>query len=655
MSNWISAATHVLQPNCYALAGRLVLLAVFAVSSAALAAEQQPDARSRSEEFSKQIQPLLNRLCLDCHGPDYQEAEINLALYDSPESILKHRESWGKISEMLQFGAMPPDGSLQPTEAERELLVTWIHGMLTIDCDQIRDPGRVTLRRLNRAEYDNTIRDLTGLDLNLARDFPSDDVGEGFDNIGDVLSLPPLLMEKYLDAAVQVAEQMVGPVDVQPDESAEKRNRVLIAVPGEGRTPRDAARVVLDKFATRAFRRPVQPEELERLVGLTGSVLDGGSSFEEAIQVALTAVLVSPHFLFRVEDDRTGDVESPIRELNDFELASRLSYFLWSSMPDDELFALASRGELRQEPVLVAQVRRMIADPKSASLVDQFAAQWLNLRNLEEVTPDPNRFPGFDADLKRAMRRETELLFDAVMREDLRITEFLTADFTFVNQRLSEHYGIEGVQGDAFRRVGLPADQRIGLLTQASILTLTSNPTRTSAVKRGKWIMENILGTPPPDPPPNVPELEEAQRASQAATLREQLVLHRQNAVCASCHVQMDELGFGFENFDPIGRWRELDGGKPVDSAGELPSGERFQGPIELVKILSQRDKAFAEALARKMLTYALGRGLQYYDQCAVDSIVQRMQQHDYRFSSLVLGIVTSEPFRMRRTQGENE
>jgi hypothetical protein len=211
------------------------------------------------------------------------------------------------------------------------------------------------------------------------------------------------------------------------------------------------------------------------------------------------------------------------------------------------------------------------------------------------------------------------------------------------------------VQGDAFQQVGLPADQRVGLLTQASILTLTSNPTRTSAVKRGKWIMENILGTPPPDPPPNVPELEEAQQASQDATLREQLVLHRQNAVCASCHVQMDELGFGFENFDPIGRWREQDGGKPVDSAGELPSGERFQGPIELVKILSQRDKAFAEALARKMLTYALGRGLQYYDQCAVDSIVQRMQQHDYRFSSLVLGIVTSEPFRMRRTQGENE
>jgi hypothetical protein len=253
------------------------------------------------------------------------------------------------------------------------------------------------------------------------------------------------------------------------------------------------------------------------------------------------------------------------------------------------------------------------------------------------------------------MRRETELLFDAVMREDLRVPEFLVADFTFVNERLAKHYGIDGVSGEAFQQVKLPADQRVGLLTQASILTLTSNPTRTSAVKRGKWIMENILGTPPPDPPANVPGLEETQQAKPDATLREQLVLHRQNAVCASCHIQMDELGFGFENFDPVGRWRIQDGGKPIDSAGELPSGERFQGPIELVAILSQREQAFAEALARKMLTYALGRGLHYYDQCALETIVQRMEQNDFRFSSLVLGIVTSEPFRMRRTQGENE
>jgi hypothetical protein len=769
-------------------------LAMFLVAGSLTAAdtEQQSGARPEAEQFSRQVQPLLNRLCLECHGPKHEEAEINLGLYDSAESVLKNRETWSKISEMLQFGAMPPDDAAQPTQAERELLVTWINGFLALDCSQIRDPGRVTLRRLNRDEYDNTIRDLIGLDLNLARDFPSDDVGEGFDNIGDVLSLPPLLLEKYVDAAVKIAEQAIradaasvprqrlerrdltavgsaslnssgfyflpspglvsgefaferdgqyvlrveagaeqagderakvefsldgrrihvsevvapvdrmefyefktqvpagkhrfsaafindyynpgasnprdrdrnlairalevlGPVDRRPDEPALGTPRILTAVPGEGRSPRAAAREVLERFATRAYRRPVQTDEVDRLVRLASSVLDQGGSFEQAIQTAVAAVLVSPHFLFRVEDDRAAEGASPVRELNGYELASRLSYFLWSSMPDDELFALAGRGELHKAPVLETQVRRMIADPKSASLVENFAGQWLNLRNLEEVTPDPEQFPGFDADLKHAMRRETELLFDAVMREDLRVPEFLIADFTFVNERLAKHYGIDGVGGEAFQQVKLPADQRVGLLTQASILTLTSNPTRTSAVKRGKWIMENILGTPPPDPPANVPGLEETQQAKPDATLREQLVLHRQNAVCASCHIQMDELGFGFENFDPVGRWRIQDGGKPIDSAGELPSGERFQGPIELVAILSQREQAFAEALARKMLTYALGRGLHYYDQCALETIVQRMEQNDFRFSSLVLGIVTSEPFRMRRTQGENE
>jgi hypothetical protein len=399
----------------------------------------------------------------------------------------------------------------------------------------------------------------------------------------------------------------------------------------------------------------VKADEVDRLVRLADSVLDQRGSFEQAIQTAVAAVLVSPHFLFRIEDDGAAYAASPVRELNGYELASRLSYFLWSSMPDDELFTLAGRGELHDEAVLAQQVRRMIADPKSAALVENFAGQWLNLRNLDEATPDPKQFPGFDADLKHAMRRETELLFDAVMREDRRILEFLIADFTFVNERLAKHYGIDGVTGERFQQIRLPADQRVGLLTQASILTLTSNPTRTSAVKRGKWIMENILGTPPPDPPANVPGLEETQQAKPDATLREQLVLHRQNAVCASCHIQMDELGFGFENFDPVGRWRVEDDGKPIDSAGELPSGERFRGPIELVRILSQRERAFAEALTRKMLTYALGRGLQYYDQCAVEAIVQRMDQNDFRFSSLVLGIVTSEPFRMRRTQGENQ
>ncbi|MCL4204657.1 MAG: DUF1592 domain-containing protein [Pirellulaceae bacterium] len=780
-------------PNLICRAPAAFLATVLVTGPLSSAEADRPSTASpRAELFSRQVQPLLNRLCLDCHGPRQQEAEINLGLYDSAESVLRNRETWSKISEMLQFGAMPPDDAAQPTQAERESLVTWINGFLALDCSQVRDPGRVTIRRLNRVEYDNTIRDLIGLDLKLARDFPSDDVGEGFDNIGDVLSLPPLLLEKYVDAAVKIAEQairadaaampkqrlerrdltavgsatlnragvyflpspglvsgefvferdgqyvlrveagadqagderakvefsldgrrlhvgevlapvdrmefyefktpvssgkhrfsaafindyynprasdprdrdrnlairaleVVGPTDRPAGEPSRGSHRILTASPGDGRSPLDAAREVLERFAMRAYRRPMQAAEVDRLVHLADSVLDQGGSFEQAIQTAVAAVMVSPHFLFRIEDDSTADAASPVRELNGYELASRLSYFLWSSMPDDELFALAGRGELHNEAVLAQQVRRMIADPKSAALVENFGGQWLNLRNLDEATPDPKQFPGFDADLKHAMRRETELLFDAVMRQDRRIPEFLIADFTFVNERLAKHYGIDGVTGEKFQQIKLPADQRVGLLTQASILTLTSNPTRTSAVKRGKWIMENILGTPPPDPPANVPGLEETQQAKPDATLREQLVLHRQNAVCASCHIQMDELGFGFENFDPVGRWRVEDDGKPIDSAGELPSGERFRGPIELVRILSQRERAFAEALARKKLTYALGRGLQYYDQCAVEAIVQRMEQNDFRFSSLVLGIVTSEPFRMRRTQGENQ
>ncbi|MCH5377330.1 MAG: DUF1592 domain-containing protein, partial [Planctomycetes bacterium] len=448
--------------------------------------------------------------------------------------------------------------------------------------------------------------------------------------------------------------EVLGPIDRRAEDLPPSHRRIVIATPGSGRSPQQAARQVLESFASRAYRRPVQADELDRLVGLVDSVMKRGESYERGIQVAVAAILVTPHFLFRVEDDGTsGESGSPIRELNDYELASRLSYFLWSSMPDEELFDLASRSELSNNDVLLAQVRRMLADPKSESFVENFGGQWLNLRNLDDVTPDPEQFPGFDADLRKAMRRETELFFAAVMREDRSILDFLTADFTFVNERLAAHYGIAGVQGNDFQRVTLPPAQRAGLLTQPSILTLTSNPTRTSPVKRGKWIMENILGTPPPDPPPNVPALKETQQSKPDATLREQMVMHRQNPVCASCHLQMDELGFGFENFDAVGRWRDEAKGKPIDATGKLPSGERFAGPMELITILSRRDKAFAEAFARKMLTYALGRGLKYYDQCAIEKIVQAMEEDDYRFSSVVTGIVTSEPFRMRRTQGE--
>jgi PAS domain-containing protein len=375
-----------------------------------------------------------------------------------------------------------------------------------------------------------------------------------------------------------------------------------------------------------------------------------GDSFEQAMQVALTAVLVSPQFLFRVEQDPppAKNGTPAIRELDEFELASRLSYFLWSSMPDDELFASAAAGKLRDEVHREQQIRRMLADPKSDALVQNFALQWLNLRMLDGVTPDPQKFPEFSPELKADMRRETELFVQAILREDRSLLDFLDGRFTFVNERLAKHYGLKDVRGDEFRRVDFSDNRRGGIVTQASVLTLTSNPARTSPVKRGKWILENLLGSPPPDPPPDVPELEATQKAKPGLSLRQQLEIHRTNAVCASCHKTMDQLGFGLENFDAIGRWRDKDGGKAIDSSGELPGGDKFAGPSELAGVLKARRDEFVRCLAERMLTFSLGRGLVSQDRCAIDTIVEGVEKGDYRFSALVVEIANSEPFRKR-------
>jgi len=383
---------------------------------------------------------------------------------------------------------------------------------------------------------------------------------------------------------------------------------------------------------------------------LAQMALSKDETFERGIQLAVTGVLVSPHFLFRVEDqadpDSAGDGAVPV---GDYELASRVSYFLWSSMPDEELFELAAKGKLQDPKVLEEQVLRMLQDPKSQALVENFASQWLNLRNLDQVSPDPKRFPEFDGELREAMKNETKEFFAAIMREDRSVMEFLSGDFTVLNERLAKHYGISGVKGSEFQKVSLKDIPRAGVLTQASILTLTSNPTRTSPVKRGKWILENMLNEPPPPPPPNVPELEEASKESPGLSLRKQLEIHRESPTCASCHKLMDPLGLGFENFDAVGEWRDKDGKQPVDASGELPGGQTFEGPIELINILKQRRSQFRRCLVEKMLTYALGRGLEYYDRCAVETITKNMEKDNNRFSRMVLEIVKSRPFRFRR------
>lgn len=596
--------------------------------------------------FTQTVRPFLNEHCMDCHSGDSAEAGIAFDQYVDSANVQDDYERWETIIRLVQEHQMPPADVAQP---EPQAIIDFVAGveveLSKFDCSSEVHPGRVTLRRLNKAEYNNTIRDLTGLELRLADDFPSDDVGNGFDNIGDVLSIPPILLEKYLGAAEAVATA------VWEDEAV--RRRVFPHQP-ESESIEDrvaAARRNVSEFATRAFRRPIRPEEEERLFGIMRFAWQQDGSEAEIFQTVTAAILSSPHFLFRVEEDPDQDDEDGIRQLNGYELASRLSYFLWSSMPDQRLFDLASSGELTKHEVLAAEARRMLADPKSRALVDNFAGQWLQLRDVSRLMPDPGTFPDFDGALRAAMRRETEVFFEKVILEDRSVLDFLDADYTYVNERLARHYGIPDVTGDEFRRVELTNGRR-GVLTHASILTLTSNPTRTSPVKRGKWILDNILAEPPPPPPGAVPELEEG--GETLGSLREQMEQHRTNPTCASCHRTMDTLGFGMENFDAIGAWRERDGRVAVDASGELPGGKTFNGASELMQILAQEKKeAFCKCLAGKMMTYALGRGLGSYDRCAVKEAVSALSENDYRFSALVASIVTSDPFTMREARRE--
>lgn len=731
--------------------------------------------------FKEKLHPFVTKYCADCHNADDPEAGIDFSTFPTESSMLTGhgRNSWEKILSMLEIGAMPPADMEQPPAELRDELTAWLEDKLfNLDCDIIDDPGRVTVRRLNRAEYRNTIRDLLAVDFDPTQNFPTDDVGYGFDNIGDVLSLSPLLMEKYLDAVETITAEAIPVVtasdlrttldarrlnskprlgeqggfltlasraDVWTDYDApldgeyeidirakanqfgkelakmelrvdgkvvrtfdvkgemktddyvhrmrlesgrrkilvtftndeyvakkgdrnlfvgrfsitrptdkSKRSKVIQLWPEQGgRGIREAAMATLKPLIKRAFRGPVSDAEVSRFVDIVEMATNDGEMFEQGIQFAVQAVLVSPRFLFRIETDGRPDDPMAERPVTDYELASRLSYFLWSSMPDEELFHLAERGTLRDADVLKSQVTRMLNDAKSRALVDNFAGQWLNLAMLDEMVPDPDVFPDFDVALRDAMKQESLLLFETIMREDRSLLDFLDADFTFMNDRLAKHYGRDGVKGEQFQKVSLVKGRRAGILTHASILTLTSNPERTSPVKRGKWIMENILGEVPPPPPPGVPELDETAKNNPSFTLREQLKIHRADPGCASCHKTMDVLGFGFENFDATGRWRDKDGEHAIDSAGELPTGDSFAGPTELVALLKNRRADFARCLSEKVLTYALGRGLEYYDRCATDAILQRLDTNKYRFSELVLGIVTSKPFQKRRGDGE--
>ncbi len=781
----------------------LAALLVLAVGAAIFAFRHRAPSASPAAArtgYATHVQPILAKYCHSCHGPVKPKAKLDLTKYPDEKAILANRKLWKRLWDVVRAHEMPPEeAKLKPSPEERDLLADFVEEALnTVDPDAPRDPGRVVIRRLNRVEYRNTVRDLVGVDFDPTGDFPADEVGYGFDNIGDVLSIPPLLLEKYLAAAEKVldrailapdrlkpparrleAENMeagrgtapdgfqqvlfanaeiaaqvdiaqdgayllrvragedragaeparmllkvdsvdvrtfsvsaprtnpqlyeekvrlargkrrialsflndfydprarqaerdrnlavdyvdiVGPVDVKPPEPPASHRRIFTAAPGPGKAKGEAAREILAGFAERAFRRPVAAEEVERLARLFEAADRQGDSFEGAVRVPLTAVLVSPHFLFRVERDRpalsegrSARVEGPppagggTPAVGDYELASRLSYFLWSTMPDEELFESARQGRLRDPKVLEAQVDRMLKDPRSRELAENFAVQWLQLRRLETHQADPKRLPAFTEKLRDSMRQEVEFFFDDVLREDRSVLALLDAPFTYANEALARHYGLDGVKGEEMRKVDLKDARRGGVLTMAGILMVTSNPTRTSPVKRGKWVLETILGTPPPPPAPDAGELKEVEGGG--LTVRQRLEKHRADPNCASCHKRMDPIGFAYENYDAVGAWRDTEDGLPLDVSGALQDGRSFNGAAEFRQVILARKDDFVRTLAEKLFTYALGRGVEYYDAPVLRDIRKSLAENGYTMSALVKGIIGSHPFQHRRSR----
>lgn len=443
---------------------------------------------------------------------------------------------------------------------------------------------------------------------------------------------------------------ITGPYHPQGHGDTPSRRRIFVAEPKGTDDVEVCARQILGTLMRRAYRRPVTDKDLQKPMDLFRQAFAEGD-FDAGIEMALSAVLVNPNFLFRIELDPPDVAPCSAYRIPDIQLASRLSFFLWSSIPDDELLHLAERGELSKPEQLESQVRRMLKDPRSRSLVSNFANQWLHLRNLDSITPDLRLFPDFDENLRQAFRQETELLLESVLREDRNVLDLLKSDHTYLNERLAKHYGIPHVYGSRFRPIALDKENvRGGLLRQGSVLTVTSYATRTSPVIRGKWVLENILGTPPPPPPGNVPALKE-NTVSSALSVRERLAEHRRNVACAGCHKLMDPVGFALENFDAVGRWRDIEEGKPIDATGGLPDGSHFEGISGLEDALRKRPELFVGTMAEKLLTFALGRGVAYYDAPAIRKIVKDARAHDYRFSSLILGVASSTPFQMRRSE----
>ncbi len=593
---------------------------------------------ARAVDFVKDIRPLLENRCFSCHD-ETAKGGVNLEAMIEPATFWREPKTWEKVLTQLRDHAMPPAKKDQPSDGERGALVTWLAG--TLDAPDLtkvpRDAGRTVIHRLSRLEYNNTVRDLLGVDSRPADAFPPDGGGGGgFDNNASTLFIPPILMEKVLAAAGDLS------VDAKPE-------RVLRVRPGAGKDERAAAKENLEWLGARAWRRPVLAEEMSGLLALYDAARKRGEPWEDSVRLGVRALLVSPAFLFRIEADRPGTGPQPI---SDWELASRLSYFLWSTMPDDELLAQAQTGKLHDPAVLKSQVLRMLASPKARTLAENFGSQWLRTKELgTTVRPAREKFPEYSPALRDAMAAEPVEFLHGLLRENRPLTDCLAADYTYLNATLAKHYGLPAVEGDAMQRVALADRSRGGVLTMASVLTLTSYPRRTSPVLRGKWIMEEILGTPPPPPPPLIKSLPNSEKPRDGLTFRQQLEQHRSKPECAGCHKAMDQLGFGLENFSPIGTWRDKIADSPVDAAGQLPGGERFTGAAELKAMLLQRKDEFTRNVTEKLLAYALGRGLGPGDWITVRQIAKAVAQDGYRTQRLVLEIARSFPFNNRQSR----
>ncbi|MGB0559098.1 MAG: DUF1592 domain-containing protein [Pseudohongiellaceae bacterium] len=734
---------------------------------------------------SQILDNTLQQYCVVCHNETLRTADFSLEGVTASE-LSKHTSALEKVLRRLASGEMPPTGMPRPSDSARFELVSWLEARLDEHASDNPNPGSPAIHRLNRAEYSNAIRDLLGIDLDHSEDLPADDSGYGFDNIGDVLTVSPLHIEKYISAARRASRLAVGtltpkpiverytpkagtqneaidglpqnerggilfkhvfpfyadytitirvrgrrmphmpspqldvrvdgeriklidsafsnleaqqgtrlyeiPLTIEageheiaagflneyliPETSSEgdlksafnysvdyvliggpyatkrvgikeSQERIFICRPADVDQEEDCARKILSNLARRGYRGPVTPEDINPLIGLFSEGRKDGGSFEHGIEMALSGLLVSPRFLYRSPALPEGGNVNDIYELSDIDLASRLSFFLWSSIPDEELLLIAEEGNLKKPEILSAQIDRMLTDPKARALVDNFGGQWLHLRNVQDWTPDPERYDYFDNSLRYAFQQETELFIANMIKEDRSILDLIDADYTFVNERLAEYYGIDGVEGGYFRRVPLIGTGRGGLLGQGSILMVTSYPTRTSPVLRGKWVLENLLGSPPPPPPPDVPALDDSAEIS-AGSLREALEQHRANAACAVCHDRLDPLGFALESFDAVGRKRVTEHGLEVDDTGSLPDGTVVDGIDGLRNVLMMRKDEFVETFAEKLLTYAIGRGLEPSDRSTLREIRRTVEASDYRFSALVGGIVGSVPFRMR-------